>query len=221
MLKTKYKLRALPILIFIAVLSLSIKINNIYDILASSESKKISISHSSVVAKEKKPENSQSSNVVSSQSTLEQLVNREYNDTNNPMYNNKNTSEIKILKDLAERREMLDLKSKEIDKKALQLKVVEEQIDKKIKQLQTYEEKLKAMINKYNQEEQTRINSLVKMYSAMKTKDAARLFNSLDNEIVLPILKAMKPSSASAILSQMDNDRAKIITLELMGTNID
>ena len=55
-------------------------------------------------------------------------------------------SEIMILQELAERREALDLRSKEIDRKAVQLKVAEDEIDKKIKQLQEYEQRLKKFL---------------------------------------------------------------------------
>lgn len=50
--------------------------------------------------------------------------------TENPN-NSFSQSEILILQELAERREALDLRAKEIDRKAIQLKVAEEEIDKK------------------------------------------------------------------------------------------
>ena len=46
-----------------------------------------------------------------------------------------------ILQELAERREALDIRSREIDKKAVQLKVAEQEIDKRLKQLQEHEQK--------------------------------------------------------------------------------
>ena len=60
---------------------------------------------------------------------------------------------------------------------------------------------------------------MVKLYSAMKPQDAARIFNSLDMNITVALLKGMKPSSSSAILSQMDSQKAQTVTAELIGNN--
>ncbi|MFR8206871.1 MAG: MotE family protein [Alphaproteobacteria bacterium] len=54
----------------------------------------------------------------------------------------------------------------------------------------------------------------------MKPKDAARIFNTLDMNITVALLKGMKPSSSSAILSQMNSEKAKAVTSELIGNNI-
>ena len=129
-------------------------------------------------------------------------------------------SEILILQELAERREALDARAKEIDKRAIQLKVAETEIDKKLQQLKEYEQRLEKLINQYSQKEQENINGLVKLYTSMKPKDAARIFNTMDLEITVAILKGMKPSNSSSILSQMDSERAQAITAELIGNNI-
>ena len=137
---------------------------------------------------------------------------------NNPN-NSFTASEILILQELAERREALDARSKEIDKRAIQLKVAETEIDKKIEQLKKYEARLTELIEKYDLKEQENIKSLVKLYTSMKPKDAARIFNTLDLEITVAILKGMKPSTSSAIISQMTPERAQEITAMLIGNN--
>ncbi|MBR1948270.1 MAG: hypothetical protein IKA30_00585, partial [Alphaproteobacteria bacterium] len=128
-------------------------------------------------------------------------------------------SEIMILQELAERREALDARAKEIDKRALQLKVAEDEIDKKIAQLKKYEERLTHLTDQYHKNEKENIDALVKLYTAMKPKDAARIFNSLDLEITVAILKGMKPSTTSTIISQMNSERAQEITAVLIGNN--
>lgn len=211
----KIRFRLLPIFIFVAVLSLSIKINSVYDIIINKELPKISISQNKAWAEEQEnKETKQLSNILENAN----------NGNSNTNIENSNTaftqSEIAILQELAERREALDVRSQEIDKKAIQLKVAEEEIDKKLAQLKTYEEKLQKLINKYNEQEKAQLASLVKMYSTMKPKDAARIFNTFDLDILVAILKEMKPSSSSAILSQMDAIKAKEVTTALISRNI-
>lgn len=215
--KIKKHIRILPIFIFCAVLTLSVKINNLFDQLKHPETSRISISSQIAAAEEETiKETTKLSQALDQNASVPVTLNSTPGATPNTGFSQ---SEIMILQELAERREALDLRSKEIDRKAIQLKVAEDEIDKKIKQLREYEDRLKKLIVEYNQKEKEKINSLVKLYSTMKPKDAARIFNTLDMSILVPLLKEMKPSVSSAILSQMDSGKAKAVTTELIGNN--
>ena len=211
----KIHIRLLPVFIFVAALSLSIKINSVFDTIVNNGLPKINVSQNWAFAEEK---NNQET------AQLTQILERSSADVPVPAAANPNNtfsrSEIAILQELAERREALDLRSQEIDKKAIQLKVAEDEIDKKLKQLKEYEIRLQKLINQYNEKEKAQLDSLVKMYSTMKPKDAARIFNTFELDILVAILKEMKPSVSSAILSQMNALKAKEVTTELMSRNI-
>lgn len=213
--QNKFHIRLLPVFIFAAVLSLSIKINSVFDTVVNRELPKISISQNKALAEEKNTRET---------AQLTQILERSDSNvpvpTNNAPNNNFTQSEIAILQELAERREALDIRSQEIDKKAIQLKVAEDEIDKKLKQLKEYETRLQKLINQYNDKEKAQLDSLVKMYSTMKPKDAARIFNTFELDILVAILKEMKPSTSSAILSQMNALKAKAVTTELLSRNI-
>lgn len=212
----KKHFRILPIFIFLAVLTLSVKVNNVFDLLKHPENQKLSISQQSAFAEEKTaPETEKLSQVLDQNAQNSSALGLNTENPNNGF----SQSEILILQELAERREALDLRAKEIDRKAIQLKVAEEEIDKKIKQLQDYEQRLKKLMIEYNQEEKDKITSLAKLYTTMKPKDAARIFNTLEMSILVPLLKEMKPSASSAILSQMNSEKAKAVTTELIGHN--
>lgn len=213
--KNKFKIRLLPVFIFMAVLTLSVKINNIFDIFNNQSKQIVSISQTEALAQEK---------ATVETAALNKILNQGENPSSPATAVNPSTaftqSEISILQELAERRESLDLRAKEIDKRAIQLKVTEDEIDKKLKQLKAYETKLQKLINTYTEKEQENIDSLVKLYTSMKPKDAARIFNTLDMDITVALLKGMKPSSSSSILSQMNSDKAKAVTTELIGNNL-
>ena len=216
MVNSKKLFRILPIFIFLAVLTLSVKVNNVFDLLKHPENLKFSISQQSAFAEEKAaPETEKLSQVLDQNAQNSSAMGLNTENPNNSF----SQSEILILQELAERREALDLRAKEIDRKAIQLKVAEEEIDKKIKQLQDYEQRLKKLMTEYNQEEKAKITSLAKLYTTMKPKDAARIFNTLEMSILVPLLKEMKPSASSAILSQMNSEKAKAVTTELIGHN--
>ena len=155
MAKNKKNLRILPFFIFLAVLTLSIKINNVFDLLKHPENNTISIMHPSAFAQDSQAQKTDE---------LEKVLNSGNTQANTPPNSTRpdngfSQSEILILQELAERREALDLRSKEIDRKAVQLKVAEDEIDKKIKQLQDYEQRLKKLMTQYNQAEKEKIYS--------------------------------------------------------------
>lgn len=211
----KHNIRILPIFIFMAVLTLSIKINNVFDIFNNPGTSLFAIAQSTAFAEEKASQETAALNQV-----LDQGGQPGKNNAPNGSNSAFSQSEILILQELAERREALDIRTKEIDKRAIQLKVMEEEIEKKLKQLQNYEQKLEKLIAQYNEKEQEKLSSLVKLYSAMKPKDAARIFNTLDTDISVSLLRGMKPGVSSAIVSQMESEKAKAVTSELIGNNI-
>ena len=213
--KFKNNFRILPVFIFLAVLTLSIRVNNVFDSLKNADSRSFSISQSKAWAEEEASRDTAELGKV-----LEQAERGQNPGSTGEKANSTFTqSEIMILQELAERREALDLRSREIDKKAVQLKVAEEEIEKKLAQLREYESKLKKLIGEYNEKEKEKIAALVKMYASMKPQSAARIFNTLDIETAA-LLREMKPSSASAIVSQMEAVKAKAVTDEIIGNSI-
>lgn len=214
--KFKNNFRILPVFIFLAVLTLSIRVNNVFDSLKNADSRSFSISQSKAWAEEEASRDTAELGKV-----LEQAERGQNPGSTGEKANSTFTqSEIMILQELAERREALDLRSRKIDKKAVQLKVAEEEIEKKLAQLREYESKLKKLIGEYNEKEKEKIAALVKMYASMKPQSAARIFNTLDIETAASLLREMKPSSASAIVSQMEAVKAKAVTDEIIGNSI-
>ncbi|MBE6444669.1 MAG: hypothetical protein E7019_01225 [Alphaproteobacteria bacterium] len=208
------KIRLLPIFIFVAVLTLTIKVNNIFDIYTRQSHHKISITTADALAEEElSSETAELSRVLSGATPETKQISTSPTSTFTQ-------SEIMILQELAERRETLDLRAQAIDKRAIQLKVTEEEINKKLQQLKEYEQKLQKLINAYSEQEKANIDSMVKLYSTMKPKDAARIFNTLDINITVALLKGMKPSASSAILAQMESQKAQAVTAELIGNNL-
>ena len=209
----KTKIRLLPIVIFMAVLTLSIRITDVYDQLSQAKTTQISFGAQALAEEQSQSETQQLSQILD-RSDITSATN------NNQTGSTFTQSEIAILQELAERREALDLRNKEIDKKVIQLKVAEEEINKKLAQLQAYEKKLRSLMQEYSAKEKERLDSLVKLYASMKPRDAARILNTLDIEVSTALVREMKPSASSAILSQMEASKAKAITDALIGNSI-
>ena len=79
----------------------------------------------------------------------------------------------------------------------------------------TIKNEIEALLKEQSAEEQSRINSLVKIYEGMKAKDAARIFNTLDMDVLIMVMSRMSERKSSPILAEMSPDRARTVTLLL------
>jgi len=123
--------------------------------------------------------------------------------------------EITLLQSLSQRREELEQRAREIDEREVLLKAAEQRIDEKIVELERLQGTIEALLVKHDEQSETQIQSLVKIYESMKPKDAARIFEELDMDVLLEVVERMKERKTAPILAEMNPDRAKTVTLEL------
>jgi len=55
----------------------------------------------------------------------------------------------------------------------------------------------------------------VKVYEAMKPRDAAAIFNDLDQPVLLQVVDRMKAAKAAPVLAAMQPDKARTLTSKL------
>ena len=126
-------------------------------------------------------------------------------------------SEVLLLASLSKRRVELDKRESDMALQLNLVKAVEKRINDRIKVLKTLEKKIQSFSKQQKQRKKNQYNRLVKMYAAMKPKGAARIFNELDQKVLLGIIKNMKPQAMSAILAAMQPAKAREITMALAG----
>ncbi len=124
-------------------------------------------------------------------------------------------AEIDLLQQLAERREVLDSREQELDLQGGLLKAAETRIDKKVKELKTLQAVIAKLIKSYDDQENAKLQSLVKIYENMKPRDAARIFEELNMDTLLMVAERMKERKLAPIMAKMDPIKATEITVEL------
>lgn len=120
--------------------------------------------------------------------------------------------EIQVLRSLAERRDQLDDRESVLDTRELTVSAAELRLNDQIDELQKLEGNIKGLLDKLDDKNNEQIADLVKVYESMKPKDAARIFDTLDNSLMLSLADKMKPASMAAILSNMSAERARTLT---------
>ena len=66
-----------------------------------------------------------------------------------------------------------------------------------------------------DEQQKAQIDSLVRTYSAMKPADAAKIFNTLEMDILISIIENMNPKVVAKVLAKMNTGSANNITVEL------
>ena len=128
--------------------------------------------------------------------------------------NNPNTEEA-ILQRLSERRKELDARERALQLQEGLVLAAEARMQQRVESLQTIESRVQALIDKYNAQGDEQFSALVSMYANMKSADAAKVFNTLNMEILLRLATNMSPRKMSPILADMDVERAQVLTVRM------
>ena len=124
-------------------------------------------------------------------------------------------TELDVLQKLQERRGQIDGREKDVERREALLKAAEDQIDRKVAELKSLQHTIEGLLRQYNDQEDNKMRSLVKIYENMKPKEAAKIFEQLDMEILLEVVERMKEQKVAPILAEMDPAKARTVTAEL------
>ena len=125
------------------------------------------------------------------------------------------TVQAEMVQRLAERREELDRRARELDQREALLAAAEQRIDQKINELRQLRSNIEGLLKTANEQQQAQLESLVKIYETMKPKEAARIFENLEMPVLLNVMERMKEGKTALILAAMDPLKAKEITTSL------
>ena len=120
-----------------------------------------------------------------------------------------------VLESLAQRRQELEMRAREMDVRDSLLKAAEKRIEVRLQELKELETRLTGIANKKDEAEVARFKSLVSMYENMKAKDAAKVFDRLNIRVLTELVNAINPRRMSDILGQMSPEVVERLTLEI------
>lgn len=124
-------------------------------------------------------------------------------------------SEADILTSLSKRRSELDAREAQIQVQANILAATESRVDAKVTQLKALQTQISVLLGQRDAAQEKQLTSLVKTYSAMKPKDAARIFDSLNDQVLVPVAAEMKSDVLAPVLAAMNPAEAQKLTIRL------
>lgn len=122
------------------------------------------------------------------------------------------SQEIVVLRSLQARREALDAREGEIGTREAAAAAAEARLNEQIAELKSVEANIQKLLGQMDAKADERMASLVKSYESMKPKNAAEIFNTMDDRLLTDIAKSMKPATLAAVMSAMAPKRAEALT---------
>lgn len=120
--------------------------------------------------------------------------------------------EVLVLRSLSERRQALDEREAGLETREQMAAAAEVRLDDQIAKLKSLEGDVQKLLAAMEAKRDERMVALVKTYEVMKAKDAARIFDGMDDKVLLELAKSMKPANLAAVMAAMDSKRAESLT---------
>ncbi|MGY4480672.1 MotE family protein [Bradyrhizobium sp. USDA 3364] len=124
-------------------------------------------------------------------------------------------SERAILERLQARRQELEQRAREVDIREGLLKAAEKRIEAKVEEAKANDAKANADAAAKAEADAARFKGIVTMYENMKPKDAAKVFDRLEMNVLYQIASQIQPRKMSDILGLMQPEAAERLTVEL------
>jgi flagellar motility protein MotE (MotC chaperone) len=124
-------------------------------------------------------------------------------------------AEIKTLQQLAARHQELRKWEADLALRENLLKATEGRVEQKIGELSALKGTVEALLRKYDEEQEQKLKSLVAIYEKMKPKDAAAIFEEMDLDLLVDVLRRMKETKSAPIIAAMEPKKAEALTTAL------
>lgn len=113
---------------------------------------------------------------------------------------------------LADRRAELDRRESALETREALMKATEARIESRLAELDAREKDAAALEAARTAEKTAQFDKLSDAYERMKPRDAARIFEALDAELLGPVAGGMRTQSLAAVLGEMEAGKAKALT---------
>lgn len=125
-------------------------------------------------------------------------------------------AERKVLESLSGRRRELDKREKQVELRQQLLQQTEDRLQQKVQEISALEASIKSLREEQERKKKEELRTLVSMYESMKPKDAARIFDRLDLDVLLKVAREMKPRKMADVMAKMSPEVSERLTVALI-----
>lgn len=125
--------------------------------------------------------------------------------------------EINHLSKLNERKKELDAREEELNRVEAELGKQKGELEKQMAELATMRKNISSVLEERVVADDKKVETLVQMYSNMKASQAAKIMETLDEDLAVEILGRMKKKNAAEIMNLVKAEKAQILSEKYAG----
>lgn len=125
--------------------------------------------------------------------------------------------QIDHLSKLNDRKKELDEKEEELARVEQELQMQKEELEKRLKELDGVRRGISSVLEEKVKVDEKKIDTLVLIYTDMKAQQAAKVFETMDEDLAVGILARMKKKSAADIMTLLKSEKAQALTEKFAG----
>ena len=129
-------------------------------------------------------------------------------------------NEIQVLTRLAQRRREIDQREEELTERMSFLDAAEGRIAERVEELKRIQGRIEQLLGQLDGAEEAEVLRLVSVYEKMKPKSAAAIFSRMDDDTLIKVASRLKDQNLSLILSAMPQEAAVNLTVMLANQHI-
>ncbi len=125
--------------------------------------------------------------------------------------------EVNHLQKLNERKKQLDAREDELNRMETELQTQKIELEKRFRDLEEMRTKISGILEDRVKVDDQKVDTLVQMYSNMKAPQAAKVFETMDEDLAVEILGRMKKKNAADIMNLLKPEKAQLLSEMFAG----
>ncbi|MEZ6023468.1 MAG: hypothetical protein R3C16_08695 [Hyphomonadaceae bacterium] len=121
-------------------------------------------------------------------------------------------SEVQVLEALSARRETLDQRAAAMETQGDLMTAAEQRLDERLTELRQLESTVNELLGRLDEAQEERLANLVDVYQRMRAKDAATVFDGLEDDVLVQVASRMRQANLAEVMGRMNPDRARRLT---------
>lgn len=120
--------------------------------------------------------------------------------------------EVQVLQALSARRAALDERGEAMETQDALMLAAEQRLNERLAELRQLETTVQDLLGQLDEAQEQRLTELVGVYTRMRAKDAASVFDGLDDEVLVQVASRMRQANLAEVMGRMDPARARQLT---------
>lgn len=121
-------------------------------------------------------------------------------------------AEVQVLQALGERRAALDARGEQLETQDALMLAAEQRLNERLAELRQLETTVNDLLGHLDEAQEQRIAGLVDVYQRMRAKDAATVFDGLDDDVLVQVASRMRQANLAEVMGRMNPERARALT---------